>query len=177
MSNQPTNVVICPSCGTRNIEGTDTCEHCQSDLRTVDVPEIYQVASESDLLLPVASLRLRSAATIPASAAVADAVAAMQTDSVGAVVVAEGGTITGIFTERDVLKKCAGDPATDAQPVSGYMTRDPVVLRLDDSMAVALNKMGVGGFRHIPIVGEDGALLGIITARDIWQWVMGRYFD
>lgn len=177
MSSEPTNIVICPSCGFRNIEGTDTCEHCQADLRTVDVPEIYQVASESDLLLPVASLRMRLPAAVPPSATVAEAVTAMQGDTTGAVVVTEAAVITGIFTERDVLKKCAGDSAASLRPVSQYMTHDPVVLRLDDSMAVALNKMGVGGFRHIPIVAEDGALIGIVTARDVWQWVMGRYFD
>lgn len=177
MSSEPTNIVICPSCGFRNIEGTDTCEHCQADLRTVDVPEIFQVASESDLLLPVASLRLRPPAAVPPTATVAEAVTAMQGDTTGAVVITEAGQITGIFTERDVLKKCAGNAASSSQPVADYMTHDPVVLRLDDSMAVALNKMGVGEFRHIPIVGEDQELIGIVTARDVWQWVMGRYFD
>jgi len=177
VSNEPSNIVICPSCGFRNIEGTDTCENCQADLRTIDVPEIYQVASESDLLLPVASLRMRLPATVTPSATVAEAVAAMQGDTVGAVVIADGGQVKGIFTERDILKKCAGKAEAASQPVAEYMTHDPVVLRLDDSMAVALNKMGVGGFRHIPIIGEDGTLIGIVTARDVWQWIMGRYFD
>jgi CBS domain-containing protein len=177
VSSDPTNIVICPTCGARNIEGTDTCEHCQADLRTIDGPEISQVASESDLLLPVASLRLRRPRSVTAAATTAEAVAAMQEDTTGAVVVVDSGRIVGIFTERDVLKKCAGNAETGSGAVSDFMTHDPVVLRLDDSMAVALNKMGVGGFRHIPIVGDDGSLLGIVTARDVWQWVMGRYFD
>jgi CBS domain-containing protein len=56
------------------------------------------------------------------------------------------------------------------------MTPDPVVLRVDDSMAVALNKMGVGGFRHVPVT-RDGTLVGLVTARDLMSWVMGRFFD
>jgi CBS domain-containing protein len=56
------------------------------------------------------------------------------------------------------------------------MTPDPVVLRDDDTMAMALNKMGDGGFRHIPIV-KSGELVGIITARDVMSWVLGKYFD
>jgi CBS domain-containing protein len=56
------------------------------------------------------------------------------------------------------------------------MTPDPVVLREDDTMAFALNKMGDGGFRHVPVV-RDGELVGMITVRDIMNWVLGRYFD
>ena len=48
------------------------------------------------------------------------------------------------------------------------MTHDPVVLRHDDTIAVALNKMAVGGFRHIPIV-EDGRPVGVVTARDVFR--------
>jgi CBS domain-containing protein len=177
VSNESTNIVVCPSCGAENIEGTDTCQNCQADLRSIDVPEIYQVASESDLLLPVSSLRLRKPETVRPTVSVSEAVAVMQRDPTGAVIIVDDGKIIGIFTERDLLKKCAGDPDALAAPVNEYMTHDPVVLRVTDSMAIALNKMGVGGFRHIPIIQEGGGLLGIVTARDVWQWLMGRYFD
>jgi CBS domain-containing protein len=43
-------------------------------------------------------------------------------------------------------------------------------------MAAALNKMGDGGFRHIPML-HDGNLAGIVTGRDVLQWLLGRYFD
>ena len=48
------------------------------------------------------------------------------------------------------------------------MTPDPVVLRHDDPIAVAIHKMAVGGFRHIPIV-EDGRPTGVVTARDVFH--------
>ena len=48
------------------------------------------------------------------------------------------------------------------------MTRDPVVLRHDETIAVAINKMAVGGFRHIPIV-EDGRPTGVVSARDVFR--------
>jgi CBS domain-containing protein len=63
--------------------------------------------------------------------------------------------------------KIAGRPL-DARPLAEVMTRDPVVLRHDDTVAVAINKMAVGGFRHIPIV-EDGRPTGIVSARDIFH--------
>jgi CBS domain-containing protein len=48
------------------------------------------------------------------------------------------------------------------------MTHDPVVLRHDETIAVALNKMAVGGFRHIPIV-DDGRPTGVVSARDVFH--------
>ena len=44
--------------------------------------------------------------------------------------------------------------------VDALMTPDPVVLRHDDTTAIALHKMAVGGFRHIPIV-EDDRVVGL----------------
>jgi CBS domain-containing protein len=176
MANGPKNVVICPSCGHENIEGVDTCENCMTDLRTLDVPESVQIASEGDLTLPVSSLRLSKGRTVTADSTVRDAVAVMRDGATGAAVVTAGGSIVGIFTERDVLKRVACEPGALDAPVSAYMTADPVVLRDDDMMAVALNKMAAGGFRHIPVV-RNGQLVAIVTARDVMSWVLGRYFD
>lgn len=175
MANDPRNIVICPSCGAENIEGSDTCEHCTADLRSVDVPESTQTATESDLALPVSSIRLEKPRTVPPSASVREAVNAMLTGPTGAVVVVDGGRITGIVTERDVLKRIAGMEERMSAPVGEVMTKDPVTLRHTDPMAHALNKMGEGGFRHIPVT-RDGELTGIVTARDVMAWVLGKYF-
>ena len=43
------NIVICPSCGSENIEGSDSCSNCMMDLSSIDVPSTYQVLPESDL--------------------------------------------------------------------------------------------------------------------------------
>ena len=121
-------------------------------------------------------MRLSKPRTVSPQASVREAIAAMKDDPLGAVVVTQDGAVAGIFTERDVLKRIAGQPQLLDGPVSAYMTADPVVLRDDDLMAVALNKMGDGGFRHIPIT-RDGQLVGMVTARDVMAWVLGRYFD
>ena len=49
--------------------------------------------------------------------------------------------------------------------------RRPVVLRGNDSIAVALHKMAVGGFRHIPLV-ENGHATGIVSARDVFRHIL-----
>lgn len=171
-----TNIVVCPSCGAENIEGTDQCVNCTADLRSLDIPDSDQIASESDLNRPISSMRLSKPHSVSPETTVHDAIAFMREETVGAVVVVAEGKIVGVFTERDVLKKVAAQPGALEAPVSTYMTPDPVVLRHDDKMAYALNKMGAGGFRHIPVV-KDGSFYAMVTARDVMSWVMGKYFD
>ncbi|MFN8618654.1 MAG: CBS domain-containing protein [Dehalococcoidia bacterium] len=170
------NIVICPSCGAENIEGADNCERCLSDLRSIDVPETTQVVSESDLIIPISSVRMTKPRVVAPTQTVREAVATMKDDPTGAVVVVSEGKTVGIFTDRDVLKKVAAKAGALDEQVGRYMTPDPVVLREDDTMAYALNKMGDGGFRHIPVT-RDGELVGMITVRDVINWVLGRYFD
>ncbi|MGE3075732.1 MAG: cyclic nucleotide-binding/CBS domain-containing protein [Dehalococcoidia bacterium] len=176
MTNDLRNIVICPSCGHENIEGVDTCEKCLMDLRSIDVPETAQIASETELAVAISGVRMSRARVVTATNTVREAIAVMKGDPMGAVVIVDSGKVVGIFTDRDVLKKVgANAPALD-EPVSRYMTHDPVVLREDDTMAYALNKMGDGGFRHIPVV-RNGELIGMITGREIMAWMLGRYFD
>ena len=67
----------------------------------------------------------------------------------------------------DAVLKVAGRPL-ERRPIAELMTRDPVVLRHDDTIAVAINKMAVGGFRHIPIV-DDNRPTGLVSARDVFR--------
>lgn len=167
---------VCPSCGAENIPGADSCESCLTDLSALDIPGTLRVASESDLTRPISEARLSRPRSIAPSASVGEAIRLLKEDPGGAVVVVEAGAVVGIFTERDVLKSVAGNPGALERPVSGVMTHDPVVVRDDDSMAVVLNKMGDGGFRHIPLV-RDGELVALVTASDVASWLLGRFFD
>ena len=171
-----TNIVICPSCGAENIEGVDTCENCHSDLRSLDVPDTFQVGSESDLAQVLGEVRLSRPQTVSPGTSVADVIAVLRREPSGAVVIVDEDRVLGIFTDRDVLKRVAGKAETLSHPISRHMTPDPVLLRDTDSMATALNKMGDGGFRHIPML-SDGKLAAVVTGRDIMQWLLGRYFD
>ena len=75
--------------------------------------------------------------------------------------------LVGIFTDRDAVVKAAGQ-ALDGLQIRDFMTPDPVVLRHDDPIAIAIHKMAVGGFRHIPII-QDGRPTGVVTARDVFH--------
>ena len=55
------------------------------------------------------------------------------------------------------------------------MTRDPECLTPDDGIAYALNKMAVGGFRHIPLVDTQGSPQGIVAMRDIVEYLVDLF--
>ncbi|HNM78277.1 MAG TPA: CBS domain-containing protein [Tepidiformaceae bacterium] len=168
------NIVLCPSCGFENIEGNDSCEGCLSDLRSVDVPETSQVVSESDLVTPISAVAMARPCTVSIGATVRDAIAKMHQAPSGAVVVVSEGRSVGIFTIRDVLDRTALKPGVLDEPIEAYMTPDPEALNEDDSIAFAINRMGDWGFRFIPVTRE-GNLVGMITVRDVINWVQGRY--
>ena len=108
---------------------------------------------------------------------VRDAIREMNQRHVGcAMVVDQAGKLVGIFTERDLLTKVVGhdkDPRTTL--IGDAMTRNPETLGLDDGLAFALNRMSVGGFRHIPLVDSNHKPVGLISVRDLIGFIVSLY--
>ncbi len=94
----------------------------------------------------------------------------------GCVLVTLDGKLSGIFTERDVLMKVVGTKIDLARtPLRACMTRDPVRLQADVIVAYALNKMVVEGFRHVPLTDQDGRPVGVVSMRDIIEYLSGFF--
>lgn len=161
--------MICPSCGAENIQGEDSCANCGADLRTVDIPQPSNAFEQRLVDEPLSSVASAGALTAAPSATVAEVVRLMQESDNGAVVVEQDGEVMGIFTELDAL--ALADRGLDGVSVADVMTADPVVLRPDDSIAVAIHKMAVGGFRHIPLV-DNGHAASVVTARDVFRHIL-----
>lgn len=89
----------------------------------------------------------------------------MAEGEVGAVLVLEGDALTGILTERDVLRAVAAEALPDAT-VAQWMTRGPETIEPEESTGQAAVLMIHGGFRHLPVV-EAGRPIGIVSIRDL----------
>ena len=72
--------------------------------------------------------------------------------------------LTGIFTERDLVRACGAGVDTHAATVGRWMTRDPVTADGSDEAAAALQIMIDRDFRHLPVLGEGG-LVGVVSIR------------
>jgi CBS domain-containing protein len=162
--------VICPACGFDNLQGADECENCGADLRTVDIPGAAAGLEAHLVRDHLEDVRSRAPVMISPETPVRVAVRRMQEDRTNCLLVGDGGRLAGIFTVRDAVLKLAGR-AMEGILVADVMTPDPVVLRTEDTIAVAVHKMAVGGFRHIPLV-EDGRVKGIVTAQDLFHHIL-----
>ena len=163
------DVMRCPACGYDNLIGSDICDNCGADIWGRDLPP--QAVDFHGRLLGEHLDALRAPAPIVAEpgTSVAEAIDRMHRAEADCVLVMDGERLVGIFTDRDAVLKVAGR-SLDGIAVGEVMTHDPVVLRHDDPIAVAIHKMAVGGFRHIPIV-DGGRPTGVVSARDVFAHV------
>lgn len=116
--------------------------------------------------------------TIAPTATVAELVDLLGRNNIGAVVVsADGGTISGIVSERDVVRHLATD-GTDvlSQPVSAIMTAEVKTCVAEDSLEDTAHTMTYSRIRHLPVV-RDGRLTAIISIGDVVKFRIDQLTD
>jgi len=87
--------------------------------------------------------------------------------NVGAVVVKDFGRLIGILTERDMLKAMAARVHTSEARVRQWMTEDPITTTADMDVDKAAQLMLANGFRHLPVVDENGQVTGVVSLRRV----------
>lgn len=95
-----------------------------------------------------------------------EAAAAMEGSDLGSLAVVEGLSLLGLITERDIRRAVAG--GTDMRTaVSAMMSGDPDTFDPDLDVWDAAAWIAESGYRHLPVVGDDGDLLGVVSIRDL----------
>lgn len=97
---------------------------------------------------------------------VAYAAAAMVEQKVGSALIMQGRLLTGILTERDVLRAAASGSDLRSSPVSAWMTKDPEQASPETPAEDAIQLMLLHGFRHLPVV-DDHEVRGVVSLRDL----------
>lgn len=165
-------MIICESCGHKNIEGANECEECQQPLDDTHLVEPTNVVEQSLLTDRVSILNPKIPITVQPDTAVQDVMQTLVDRGIGCVVVVQEGQTVGIFSERDVLIRLNTDARQlKDRPVSDFMTPNPRTLPVDAKIAFATQRMDSGGYRHVPILDAEGNLCGIISARDILRYL------
>lgn len=117
----------------------------------------------------LAGKRLRELVTVGAGASVLEAVRRMDEANTGSVVVLDGDRLTGIFTERDLMRRVVlrrRDVATTT--VSEVMTRDLIFTKPDEPAQEAMSKMTRHRCRHLPVVDGE-RLAGVVSIGDLMK--------
>lgn len=106
--------------------------------------------------------------TIAPDRTLAQAAMLLAEKRIGAVVVsADGKAVSGILSERDIIRALAQDGAGALdRKVADAMTRDVVTCSIQADIDHLMRLMTDGKFRHVPVV-ENAALVGIVSIGDV----------
>ncbi len=118
----------------------------------------------------VGEVMVRDVATVGPDDPVETAVRAMAQRNIGGVVVVEGETPVGVFTERDLIRRILDDPGLLSRRVREVMSSPPVTTEPEAEMVAAFDLMNERGVRRLPVV-RAGRLVGIVAERDLLRWV------
>ncbi|HNA01584.1 MAG TPA: CBS domain-containing protein [Ferruginibacter sp.] len=105
--------------------------------------------------------------SVTGSTTVYEAIKVMGEKNIGALLVLEGGKLTGILSERDYARKVVlKGKASRETSVSDIMTADVITVMPSDTIETCMELMTQKHIRHLPIV-ESGNVLGMISIGDV----------
>jgi CBS domain-containing protein len=112
--------------------------------------------------------------SVPPETGIGDAARRMVEADIGAAVVFDdAGELAGVITERDLLR-CVSEGLDPATPVELRMTRHVLTTGPDTGIAEAMAAMVDGHFRHLPVVNDDGQVIGMVSMRDLMAYTSLR---
>ena len=121
----------------------------------------------------VARLMSTDLHTVTPDTLVEDAAAILLDNQISSVIVVdEDGRLEGILTSTDFVRIVAKSQPKAETTVQRYMTADVITASAQDSIRDVADTMMEHGIHHIPVVDDEGGLIGIITATD-----MAGYFS
>lgn len=108
--------------------------------------------------------------TVDSSAPIAEAAQIMKNEDVGSVPIVEGDRLFGIVTDRDVaIRVVAEGKDPQSTSVREIASRELVTVDPDQSLDEAARLMAQHQVRRLPVVEEDGRLVGIVAQADVAQ--------
>jgi CBS domain-containing protein len=81
------------------------------------------------------------------------------------------GRLAGVLTERDIFARLVGGDVDLSLPVDTLMTTEPRTLHLDQPVRDAIVLMQTGRYRNVPLVDDDGGLVGVVRPVDLLKYL------
>ncbi len=122
---------------------------------------------------PINVLSMPGIIKLDQNSSIEKAIKQMSEKEITSIIVTENNKLIGIVTEKDFFKKVLGQNLDiKKNTLQKIMTKDPVTLHANDSIAYILTNMKLGGYQHIPILDSDDAPISVITIREVIDYVV-----
>lgn len=129
--------------------------------------KLRDTSSADVLRTPLRDFMIPKPAQIDPDRSIQEAAAHMQQANVSSLLIAPGGQLQGIITDRD-LRKLVALGGDYQRPVSAIMTANPIFASPDSLAFEAMLIMAERGIHHLPVV-DNGQLVGVIASADIMR--------
>lgn len=138
----------------------------------IDLPDQRSILHRRFLQAKVELISPITAPLLSPQTSLEQAIKALQAVPLGCALITERNQLLGIFTERDLLVRCASlDQPTLNDTVGNYMTKNPQSIKSNASVARLLHLMSVGGFRHAPVVGPGADQLRLVSSKNFVDFI------
>ena len=105
--------------------------------------------------------------TVTADSTVEEAARIMRDEDTGVVPIVEGDNLVGVITDRDIAIRVVAEGKGGDTPVRGIASKDLVTIDPAQDLDEALRLMAQHQVRRLPVVEEDGRLVGIVAQADV----------
>jgi CBS domain-containing protein len=105
--------------------------------------------------------------TVSPDTAAREAAQIMKSEDTGIVPIVEGDRLVGVITDRDLALRIVGEGASADTRVGDLASKDLVTVDPQQSLEEAARLMAEHQVRRLPVVEEDGRLVGILSQKDL----------
>jgi CBS domain-containing protein len=128
--------------------------------------------------VPLSELGLPPLISLSSTVMILDVLNILQEKKMGSLTFIEEDKLVGILTEKDLLLRVVGKIENWRDlPASGVMTKDPLSITLDHTVAEAIKMMSKMEFRHVPIVDDEGRPIHMVSVTDILKFIIKFFPD
>lgn len=141
-----------------------------------DIPIIYEDRTQYDAMIDVhvGEIMTDEVVTITQSQSLVDASRVMVDANIKSVIVSDANDHpVGILTSTDFVRMAADGANPTEGSVAEHMTQDIVTIDSDAVVYEAADAMREQNISHLPVVENDGKLIGIVTTTDVAKYVSG----
>lgn len=128
--------------------------------------ENYKQYSSGGFFMQIKDVMSKKIATVAPQDPTEKAAKLMDEYDVGSIPVCDGNKVVGIITDRDIVLRCVSQNKNLKQPVTEFMTANPVTASPTMDVKEAAKLMSEKKIRRLPIV-ENNSLVGMVSLGDI----------